>query len=155
MRLLKQTLKHHFLQVSATIWHLSIRKRVTKKVCILFEKTTELVWQKNLERLTEGVSVAELNIRSSFHNKPIAWENLHSAYTTWIKDVMLGKISYTVVYCTQFTWGNNPFYNSYRSCIQKHKHMGNMPLLYFIEEVVPCLVRQSICCSLSESSRQH
>ena len=68
---------------------------------------------------------------------------------------LLGKISYTVVYGTQFTWGNNCIYNYYRSCIQKHKHIGNMLLLYFIEELVPYLVRQSIYCILSESSRQH
>ena len=35
-----------FLQVSVTIWHLSIRERVRKKkrTCT-FEKTTKLVWQ--------------------------------------------------------------------------------------------------------------
>ena len=69
--------------------------------------------------------------------------------------MFLGKISYTAVYCTQFKWGNNCIYNSYRSCIQKHKHIDNMLLLHFIVEVVPCLVRQSISCILSDSGRQH
>ena len=43
----------------------------------------------------------------------------------------LRKISYTAVYCTQFTWENNCIYNSYCSFIQRHKHEDNMLLLYF------------------------
>ena len=43
----------------------------------------------------------------------------------------LRKISYTAVYCTQFTWENNCIYNSYCSFIQRHKHEDNVLLLYF------------------------
>ena len=51
--------------------------------------------------------------------------------STWRMYCRLGKISYTAVYCTQFTLGNNCIYNSYCSFIQRRKHQGNMPLLYF------------------------
>ena len=64
------------------------------------------------------------------------------------KNFLYGRLLHSVYMGKQL-------YYSYHNCIQKHKHIGDMPLLYFIEEVVPCLVRQSICCSLSESSRQH
>ena len=120
-----------------------------KKLHVFVEKTTKLFWQKNLERLyrrrTSLIFSQQTNCLREFR-----W-CMHN-----LKDErLLVKISYTVVYCTQFIWGNNCIYNSYRSCIQKHKHIGNMHLLYFTEEVVPYLVRQSIYCILSESSRQH
>ena len=37
------------------------------------------------------------------------------------------------VYCTRFTYVDNCLKNTYYSCIQKYRLLGNMLLLYFIE----------------------
>ena len=35
------------------------------------------------------------------------------------------------IYCTRFTYVDNYLENTYYSCIQKHRHVDNMLLLYF------------------------
>ena len=104
---------------------------------------------------TGGISVTDLKTSLILSQQTNCLREFRWCMHNLKNERLLGKSSYTVVYGTQFTWGNNCIYNYYRSCIQKHKHIGNMLLLYFIEEVVPYLVRQSIYCILSESSRQH
>ena len=36
------------------------------------------------------------------------------------------------IYCTRLTYVDNYLKNTYYSCIQKHRHAGNILLLYFI-----------------------
>ena len=60
------------------------------------------------------------------------------------KEEVLNKIAFTTENCTRFTYVDNCLKNTLYSCIQKHRRVGNMLLLYFCSKGLPFMFHISI-----------
>ena len=67
------------------------------------------------------MTLEELNLIYLIHKVPL----------TTFKDEGKNGIAFATVHYTQFTFVDSCLKNTYYSCIQKHRHVGNMLLLLF------------------------